>query len=81
MAKFTHRFADSPDDPIFTERFVISSSKSNRGSKQSTKNLPTSTAGSTGEAILVTPEKCPDLQNLPLDIAEEVRKRALKQRQ
>jgi hypothetical protein len=57
MAEGTYLPADSPDDPIYTGRFVVSSH--NRKPPQETP------------AEKATPEeRYPDLQNLPIDPAE-----------
>ena len=45
MAKGTFTWADSPDDPIYNNEFVVSSGTSNPESMQPNENLPTSTNG------------------------------------
>ena len=57
MARVTFRFADSPDDPIYDGRVVISSHN-----WRSLKIKPTGKAA--------PEERYPDLQNLPVDPME-----------
>jgi len=71
--KVTYRWADSPDDPIYNGKFVISSPKSGPQSRRLKKSSPTDTDGPK-EPISDTADRVLDLQNLPFDPALEFRK-------
>jgi hypothetical protein len=75
MAKFTYRPASSPDDPIYTGRFVISSHGLSQKYEQSKKSSPAAAAGPEEATSLTAEQKYPDLQNLPFDPAVEALKK------
>ena len=75
MAKGTWKLADSPDDPIYSGGFVISSHNLPQGYAQLKKSSPIGTDGQTQEAHVRPEEQYPDLQNLPFDPAEEFLKK------
>ena len=70
MVKITFTWADSPDDPIYNGKFVISSPKSGQGSVPSKKRSRTD-AVDAEEPVSDTFDGVLDLQNLPFDPEEE----------
>jgi hypothetical protein len=68
MAKVTYRLADSPDDPIYSGGFMISSHHRKPVPK---KKSPSDTAGNDGGTAQGSEEVYLDLQNLPFDPATE----------
>ena len=57
MAKVTWRTADSPDDPIFSRSFVISSRNLPPESKRLKPSSPTNTAGQGIPSLTQSTEK------------------------
>ena len=75
MVKVIYKPADSPDDPIYDGRFVISFHNFSQKYEQSKKNSQTAAAEPEAGTSSTPEQRYPDLQNLPFDPAVEFLKK------